>query len=380
MVVVHNTTRYLYLHYFDLLCAFVERGMRVTVVAPGDAYCEPLQAAGIRCVDLRVAQHSMNPVKEARTILQLGRILRRERPDVLFNFSIKPVIYGSLVGRMIGLHRVHSMITGLGYVFIEGGVAKRILRRMVVALYRSSLKENETVFFQNHHDKDCFIGCRIASERQCCVLPGTGIGTDSFSPAPGRRGGVAFVMATRLIAEKGVREYAQAAGRLKSRYDSVRFLLAGAIDDSPSSVDARELDEWGADGSIEYAGALEDVRPLLHESDVLVLPSYYREGLPRSLIEAMACGLPVITTDWPGCRDCVDDGVSGFLVAPRDSRALEQAMLRFIEEPGLSERMGKAARSIVVEKYSVERVNAIVLDRVLGRGIGQESTRRCGTS
>ncbi|MGA8262207.1 MAG: glycosyltransferase family 4 protein [Arenicellales bacterium] len=365
MVVTHNTTRYLDLHYGELLSSLVGRGITVVVVAPRDDHARSLEERGIRCVDMRLSQHGMNPARELLSVFSLGRILLRERPDALFNFSIKPVIYGSMVARVARVPKVCSMITGLGYVFIEGGALKGLLRRFVVALYRLSLGGNQTVFFQNEHDRDLFVRHRIVSEAGSCVLPGTGIDTSAFSPGEPRNGDLRFVMATRLIAEKGVREYVDAARALRKEYGQVGFLLAGPVDGSPSGIDIEEIRAWHAEGVVEYAGSLQDIRPLLHASDVLVLPSYYREGLPRSLVEAMACGLAVITTDWPGCRDCVEDGINGILVPPRDSRALEDAMRRFIEKPDLARTMGERGRAAALERYSVNKVNGQIMRQLL---------------
>ena len=365
MIVTHNTTRYLELHYGELLKSLVQRGITVVVVAPLDEHARWLEESGIRCVDVSLSQHGMNPAGELRSLLALGWILLREKPDTLFNFSIKPVIYGSLVARVLRLPKVYSMITGLGYVFIEGGVPKGLLRRFVVALYRLSLRDNRTVFFQNEHDKELFERHRIVSEERTCVLPGTGIDTSGYSPGEPRNGDLRFVMATRLIVEKGVREYVEAARALRKASGRVEFLLAGPIEGSPSAIGIEEIRSWQAEGVIEYVGSLEDIRPLLHGADVLVLPSYYREGLPRSLVEAMACGLAVITTDWPGCRDCVEDGINGILVPPRDPRALEDAMRRLIEKPDLARTMGKRGRATAVERYSVDKVNGQIMQHLL---------------
>lgn len=366
IVILHNTTHYLHLHYSELLSALQEYGLDVVVAAPRDRRASSLERRGIRCIDLRLSQHGMNPAREIQSIVAVGRVLWKERPDVLLNFSIKPVIYGSLAARLLSIPRVCSVVTGLGYVFIEGGAVKRLLKRLVIGLYRLSLPGNVVMFFQNRHDEQVFLRNGIVRECCCCVVPGTGIDTEAYRPSTSSPGVMRFVMATRLIAEKGIREYAACARKLRREYPNVEFLLAGSIDRNPTSISANELKQWSSEKIIEYVGSLEDIRPLLHRSSVLVLPSYYREGLPRSLIEAMACGLPVITTDWPGCRDCVEDGVNGLLVRPKDVRSLECAMRRFLEHPELVKAMGENARELAVREYSVDKVNARMMERIVG--------------
>jgi glycosyltransferase involved in cell wall biosynthesis len=256
------------------------------------------------------------------------------------------------------------MIEGLGYAF--GGVSwqKRPVGLIVRNLYRMALKFSAGVFFLNPDDRDLFLKLGlIPREVKTTLLNGIGVDLDWYSPCvlPDRP---VFLLIARLLVDKGLREYYQAAKQLKSRYPQARFLLAGDLDENPMCIRAKELETWRLDGAIEYLGHLDDVRPAFAAARVYVLPSY-REGTPRTVLEAMAMGRPIVTTDAPGCRETVVEGRNGFLVPVRDVEALAVAMERFILEPELAERMGKESLAIAREKYDVHKINAVIM-RVMG--------------
>lgn len=366
VVVTHNTTHYLSLHYSELLSALKAQGMEVIVIAPGDRYVASLEGKGIHCVNLALSQHGMNPAREIRSIISMGRLLRREQPDVLINISIKPVIYGSLAARFLRIPTVCSMITGLGYVFLGHGAARRLLASAAASAYRLALSSNHRVFFQNPDDARFFVERRMVGESQAMVLAGTGIDTARFSPGPaGRRDGpVGYLMVGRLLSDKGVREYVEAARCLKKGGMQARCALLGPFDDNPAAIPPSEVEQWVRDGLIEYLGEKDDVAAVLQDYDVFVLPSY-REGLPRAALEAMAMGKPIVTTDVPGCRETVEQGVNGYLVPAGDAGSLKSAMERFMTDRGLIQDMGRKSRAMAVDRFDVRDVNERIVNAIM---------------
>lgn len=372
ILMVHNTTYYLKLHYLELIQCFLRLGWTVCCAAPRDAATAGLEREGVRCIDVTLSRRGMNPFGEAVALAGLYRIFRREQPDAVLNFSIKPAIYGSVAAGWAGVPRVCSMITGLGYVFLGHGPLRTMLSAAAGWGYRRALGRNYRVFFQNPDDRDFFARRRIVRGGQDVVLNGTGVDTTRFAPTdgPDPAQGVRFLMVARLLADKGIREFVDASAALKSSQPRVRCSLLGPRDDNPSVIDPRELKQWVDGGAIEYLGETEDVASVIADHHVFVLPSY-REGLPRATVEAMSMGKPVVTTDVPGCRETVEHGVNGFLVPPGDAAALRKAMERFVAEPELIVSMGKASRAMVLDKFDVHVVNRQIVG-VVTRGLENE--------
>lgn len=347
-----------------LIAAMVARGWTVTAVAPeiDDRTAAALRALGAEPVDIALSRTGMNPLADLGYFQRLKALMQARRPDALVAYTAKPVIWGALAAKSAGVRAVVLLITGLGLAFTDGAGSplKRAVARFAAAfLYRRALPVADKVLFQNPDDRDLFLqhGLIAASDR-IGLTSGSGIDLDLFRPAP-VPAAPAFLMVARLLGAKGVREYAAAAIRLKARWPDVPFRLAGYIDPGPDSVRQEELDGWIAQG-LDYLGPLDDVRPALAACSVYVLPSW-REGTPRSVLEAMATGRAVVTTDAPGCRETVADGRNGFLVPLRDPDRLAEAMERFITEPGLAVRMGADSLTLVREKFDVHKVNAVIL-------------------
>lgn len=344
-----------------LLSALSNSGHEVIACAPGhdEATEATLRHMGVRYCAVPLERAGMNPVRDLTSLVWLARMLRRRRPDIILSYTVKPVIYGSLAARLAGIPFIYSMITGLGYAFLGETAKGRIVNGLVTRLYRAALKANSTVFFQNPDDLMLFVRLKILKEGKATLINGSGVDIDYYAQAPiGTR--PVFLMIARLLRDKGVGEYAEAARGVKSRYPYAAFRLLGPLDSNPSSITTAELRTWQQDGTIEYLGATDDVRPFLQNANVYVLPSY-REGTPRSVLEAMAMGRPVVTTDAPGCRETVVDGDNGFVVPVKDFRALARAMEKFILQPELMPRMGRRSRQIVEEKYDVRKVNAVIM-------------------
>lgn len=297
------------------------------------------------------------------TLINLWVLMVRLKPSYVLGYTIKPVIYGSLAAYFSGASRCFALITGLGYAF-QGDGRRGMLRNLVQRLYAIALARVDKVFFQNPDDRDLFYDLRILGKKTpSCIVNGSGVDISSYAVVPFPKEPLRFLLIARLLGDKGVREYVQAAKSVKKIYPDVQFDIVGWIDTNPDSVKQYELDEWVKDGAIRFLGRLDDVRPAIENCSVYVLPSY-REGTPRTVLEAMAMGRPVITTDAPGCRETVVNEENGFLVEVKSASALQKAMLRFIEEPSLVSKMGANARRVAEEKYDVRKVNAIMLEEM----------------
>jgi glycosyltransferase involved in cell wall biosynthesis len=293
----------------------------------------------------------------------IRRLIQHIGADLVLSYTSKPNIWASLAAGSVGV-RSASLITGLGYAFTEGGGAKRKLVSIASRiLYRLATARNYVVIFQNPDDRADFIaaGC-LSDPSKARLVNGSGVDIEQFAVAPLPDAPI-FLMVARLLGAKGVREYAHAGLALRARHPDCRILLAGYPDEGPDGVELDELNEWQA-GGLEYLGQLTDVRPAIAQASVFVLPSYYREGTPRSTLEAMAMGRPIITTDMPGCRETVTDGENGFLVPPRHADALLDAMQRLASDPATRARMGAQSRALCERKFEVGDVTRTLLDHL----------------
>jgi glycosyltransferase involved in cell wall biosynthesis len=301
------------------------------------------------------ARTGMNPIKDAATGFALYKLFRMLQPDAVISYTSKPVIYGTLAAHLAGVPHIVAMVTGLGYSFIDGPEAKRKFAKWVVSwLYGLALPRCARVLFQNPDDRKDFEKLGLLHHAQgVAVVNGSGVDTNHFAPAllPSKS---VFLLIARLLVDKGVREFAKAVEHVKSQLPDVEFRILGAFDPSPNGVTEDELKTWTARG-IDYLGETTDVRPVIAAASVIVLPSY-REGTPRAVLEGMAMGRAIITTDVPGCRETVIDGENGLLVAVRDAGALAVAMLALARDPARIVRMGQVSRRMVVEKYQAEVV------------------------
>lgn len=348
-----------------LLQAILAKGLEVHVAAPDLSGAEEVRneliALGITLHEIGLKRTGTNPFADLGTMAELWKLMRRIRPNYVLGYTIKPVIYGSLAAWLAGVPNRFSLVTGLGYAFTGDASGKRgVLRKLIQRLYRFGLSKSGKVFFQNPDDQALFrqLGL-LPANISSCVVNGSGVDVADYSVATLQEK-PSFLLIARLLGDKGVREYAKAAAKVKEQYPQVSFKLVGWIDDNPDAIGKHELDGWVNSGTFEFMGKLADVRPAIAGCNVYVLPSY-REGTPRTVLEAMAMGRPVITTDAPGCRETVVDGDNGFLVPVQAVDELARAMIRFIEDPGLAARMGERSRQIAEEKYDVHKVNEFML-------------------
>lgn len=354
-----NTDWYLYNFRRKLAQALREQGHDVVLVSPAGKYAARLQALGFRWLDFPLSRRGMNPLVEFASLVRLIHLYRSEKPDLVHHFTIKCVLYGTLAARLAGIRVVVNSITGLGYVFLAGGPLKVVLRLFVRTWYRAVLFGSQ-VIFENDDDRQTFLRFGFIRPADGHLIPGVGVDTQRFVQVPFPSGPPVVLLAGRLLWDKGIGEFVEAARQLHLSGVQARFALAGRIDPgNPASIPEAQILTWAAEGLVEWWGWTEDDMPAtLARASIVCLPSYYREGLPTILLEASACGRPVVTTDWPGCRDAVRNGVSGLLVAERDAASLSDALQKLITNPYLCSEMGTAGRLMVEELFSSERVLA----------------------
>ncbi len=349
-----------------LIAEMVAKGLEVFAFAPDydEATRAGVNALGARPVDYSLSRTGMNPLRDIADILRLSLCLLRLKPDMVLAYSFKPIIYGIITAWLVRVPQRFALITGLGYAFTSSGEAESLKRRLLqgiaMRLYKVALRQAKTVFFQNDDDRTFFVNSRIVRSTQAVLVNGTGVDLDYWQPAPPVLRPVTFLLAARLLREKGIVEYIEAARRVKMLHPEARFILLGDLDSNPGVLSRAEVEAWVTEGIVEWPGHVADVRPWLAQTSVFVLPSY-REGKPRSIQEAMAMARPIITTNAPGCRETVIDGKNGFLVPVRDVDALVNAMLNFIKHRELIERMGQASRKLAEEWFDVRKVNQVML-------------------
>ena len=358
-----------------LIKALQNKGFEIHIAAPGfDNHPEDITALenlGYTLHDIPLQRTGTNPLKDAAALSSLSLLIKRIKPSHVMGYTIKPVIYGTLAAWVTKVPNRYALITGLGYAFqqVEETGRRSKLQKLIHALYKQALSKTSKVFFQNPDDLNLFKQLKLISpDTPTAVVNGSGVDVSEYDVAPlpiedNNIPELRFLLIARLLGDKGVREYAQAAKRIKAKYPQTQFDLVGWIDDNPDSIEQQELDNWIKDGTIKFWGKLADVKPAIAASSIYVLPSY-REGTPRTVLEAMAMGRPIITTDAPGCRETVIDGYNGYLVPVKAVEELAAAMEHFIVNPELIIEMGKASRQLVEEKFDVHAVNQSMLEEM----------------
>jgi glycosyltransferase involved in cell wall biosynthesis len=368
-IVVSGNSAFALTNYrLGLLRALQHAGYSLVAAVPDDEGACMLRDEGIEVRSIPIAPHGTSPLAELRLLYHYVRLLRGLRPIAFLGFTIKPNIYGALAGRLAAVPVINN-ITGLGIVFTTPGP----LRALVRMLYQIAFRQSHRVFFQNRESRDLFLSAGMVRAHQAALLPGSGIDLRRFAPASRKArtdGDFIFLLPSRLLWQKGIGEYCEAARRLRADHPTVRFQLAGPIEpeSNKAAISKQQIEQWSKEG-LEYLGSVGDVRAMFEAADCIVLPSYYPEGVPRALIEAAALGKPIITTDMPGCREVVDSGVTGYLCAPRSVESLLTTMLQMIgRSPQERSEMGRRARikaeqdfdeQLVIDAY-LAAIDAIV--------------------
>lgn len=354
----------------NLIVDLIGRGARVVALAPdidSDTRYR-LSTLGVEVMDIKLNRAGMSPFLDIVSTYDLYKKIRLLKPDIVFSYFIKPVIFGVVAAWFAGVKRRIVMIEGLGYVFTyknkDLSLKGKLLKAIVVTLYYFSLRLAHKVIFLNADDLREFIGMGLVDEAKSVSIGGIGIDLERWRIAPSRNEQIIFLMIARLLREKGVFEYVQAAEIVKSKYPKTTFSLLGGLDHNPGKISLDVVCAWNNRGILSWYGHV-PVAEHLRIASVYVLPSY-REGLPVSTMEAMAMGRPVITTDVPGCRETVVDGVNGFLVPANDAVRLAEKMIWFIENPFSITTMGAASRKMAEEKFNVHKINAKLIQILLG--------------
>jgi glycosyltransferase involved in cell wall biosynthesis len=363
VVLVANTAWYLFNHRISLAKALKERGAELVLISPQDEFSRRLVAQGFDWRPISMTRRGINPFMEFYSFRQLVRMYREIRPDVVHHFTTKPVIYGSLAARRSGVPSVINAITGLGYIFIREGWLGNLLRVLAGILYRFSLNHSSIqVVFQNSTDRSLFVTSNWVRPEQTALIPGSGVDTRRFVPAPEPKQSRIVLLVGRMLWDKGVAEFTEAARILKARGAEAEFHLVGGTDSgNPAAIPESTLRQWTDEGTIRWLGRMEDMPQVYAGSTLVVLPSY-REGLPRTLIEAAAVGRAIVASDIPGCRDIVQQGVNGLLVPPRDPVSLADAIEELLGKPALRKEMGRAGRKMVEDEFSNQKIVKATLE------------------
>lgn len=347
----------LYLFRLPVMEALARKGWRAIALCPAGEYSARFGDHGIEHIGYTVDRAGLNPLKELKTLWAIRNLLKNIRPDILHTFTVKPNLYGTIAGRLAGVKTVVITVTGLGSFFIDRTPKARLIRAVILAGYRLISPLASRVLFQNEDDRALFIQKRIVPENKTVLIGSSGIDTTLWQPAQKPAGPITVLFVGRLLVHKGVPELMIAAKNLKARHgENLRLILVGDLDSgNPSSIDAKTLQNWKNENLADFPGWQTDPRPWYELADIFALPSH-REGLPRTAIEAMAMGLPVVTTDAPGCRDTIENGVSGLLFPVGDAAALETALETLIADETLRRQMGEAARRRAVAFFDVRAV------------------------
>lgn len=362
IAVLSSFTTSLFWFRIDMMKSFQSAGCEVLAVGDGpeQEWEDRFKALGIRYRAIPVQRNGTNPLRDLRALTALHRLLKEERPDKIFAYQAKTVIYGGIAAYRSGIREFYPLIAGVGSVFLGDSLKQKLIRSILVAEYRLGMRHAPKVFFQNRDDLKVFTDHGIVPEHKAVMLHGSGVNVEKFTPSPLPEA-PGFLCISRLIRDKGVGEYLDAARRLHQRRPDVKCVLVGPFDTNPSAITPEFLRPYIEDGSVEYAGEQKDVQPFLKNCTTYVLPSYH-EGTPKTVLEAMACGRPAITTDAPGCRETVTDGVNGFLVPVKDVDAIVAAMERILDEPEKTAEMAQAARRIAEEVYDVHKINRTICE------------------
>ena len=348
IAIVVNDSWYAYNMRFNLALAFKNQGYEVVFICPYDKYSDKIKQE-FEYVDIKLNTKGTNPIEDLKTIYRYYKIYKDTKPNIILHYTIKPNIYGTFAASMLNIPTINN-IAGLGTLFIK----QNFITKIAKWLYKFSQKRATKIFFQNNDDFNMFVDEKLVDKNKCDILPGSGVDIDKFVPVVKKDDGIfRFLIVSRMLWAKGIREYVIAAKIIKTKYSNTEFQLVGHLDVlSPTAISKEQMDVWVNDDIVNYLGTSDDVKIEIAKVDCMVLPSYYREGTPRTLLESASMAKPIITTDNVGCRDVVDDGINGYLCEVRNSQDLADKMEIMIN---LSEDertiMGQAGREKIVKEF-----------------------------
>ena len=346
----------------DLMKAMQVAGYDVVACGqmPEKEWAERFKKLGVKYRQINVARNGLNPIGDFKTLKDIKRILEEEVPDKIFAFQAKTISYGAMAAKEMGIKEFYPMVAGLGSIFRGQGLKNKLVRQVMSVLYKQAFKKSKKVFFQNNDDRKTLVDAGLLSDEQIVMIHGSGVNLDKFSVVPTPKL-CTFLYIGRLIKDKGVGEYLAACKEIKHLYgDKVRCLLVGPYDSNPSALKPEELQPLVDAGIVEYFGEQSDVRPYIKQTSVYVLPSYH-EGTPKTVLENMAMGRAIITSDAPGCRETVVNGKNGYLVEVRNVEAVVAKMQYLIEHPQNISKMGAESRKMAEDLFDVNKVNDIIL-------------------
>lgn len=356
---------------YKLLRSINEAGYDITVTGYQDDDKGNRESFGADYIHIPMARAGMNPISDLKVIKTYYEVIKAGKYDLVHSYTAKPNIYGSIAAKKAGVKRIYPTVNGLGYAFTNDtstGFKSKIVRVVTSALYKIAFNCATKVFFQNADDADEMVQRRLINKEKCVVISGSGIDLEAFPYSDVSVSPMRFMIATRLLVTKGVRTFFEAARIVKKKHPEAVFQIAGSIDPNPDGIKQEELDSYINDGTIEFLGYVNDMPRALSECTVFVLPSYYREGVPHAILEAMSIGRPVISTKSPGCKETVrglDDkgkGLNGFLIDPKNSQQLADAMCWMIDHPDEVKRMGIESRKYAEDRFDVEKVNKAMME------------------
>ena len=361
VILFANTDWYLYNFRLNLAQALQSKSAEVVLLSPPGPYVVQLQTAGFRWIPVQMSGKGMNPFEELMTLRTLDKIYQNEKPDIVHHFTIKCVLYGSMAARWSKIRAVVNAVPGLGYVFNAVGWRGVLMRMLARLLYRFALRDTQ-VIFQNKEDRETFIRLRLIKAESTNIIPGSGVNLNKFTPEPEPLGPPVVMFAARMLWDKGINEFVQAARILKTEGVQARFVLVGdTYKDNPSAVSPQQLAEWTSEGIVEWWGWHDDMERILPQSSIVCLPTYH-EGVPRVLTEAAASGRAIVSTNIAGCQEIVFEGINGLMVPPRNSVLLADALRTLVNDPNLRSKMGHEGRKIAENHFSDEIVTRKTLD------------------
>lgn len=360
---VVNDAAFFLSHRLPLAVGARKAGYDVHVATPEDRHSPRIHEEGLTYHAIRMHRSKTGVLAEAATFASLYRLYRRVRPDIVHNVTIKPVVYGGIAARFAGVPCVVSAVSGLGYLFISSGFKAKAIRKIIRRMYRFAFSSpNSRVIVQNPDDLQTLVDEGILRKDKAVMIRGSGVDLTAFTPHPELEGKVTVSLPSRMLWDKGVGEFVEAARTLKKEGVHARFVLVGDVDPSnPASVEQHQIKSWVHDGAVEWWGYRQDMAEVFRQSHVVCLPSY-REGLPKVLLEAAACGRPIVATDVPGCREIAVHDDNAYLVPPRDGASLAEALKRLIENPAMRKTMGEKGRCLSEKEFALEKVVAATLE------------------
>jgi glycosyltransferase involved in cell wall biosynthesis len=353
----------------ELLKRMVEAGHYVFALAPehDEAVVKALDAIGVKFIQIPMARTGLNPFADLKTLYALWVQFRKLKPDTIMPYTMKPIIYGGIAARIANVPNRCFLVTGLGHVFSNMHSSWKLstIRRVSVSLYQLAFAGAKVVFVYNDaDDMDIRQNNMISDKSKIVTVPGSGVDLNHFKSSAIPAGPPSFLLIARLLQDKGIVEYVEAARIVRKQIPDAQFKLLGHFDLGPNGITPAQIEGWVSEGVIDFLGQTTDVRPFLSQCTAFVLPSYYREGIPRSILEALATGRAIVTADSPGCRDTVEEGVNGYIVTPRSSSALAEAVMDLAKHPSKAAAMGLKSREIAQNRFDVHVVNLLLMEQM----------------